>query len=291
MILRRHRTQDQAFRGQDVVHARQTTHPVPAGRRFPSGARYGTARGSVLSKRTSCGEAMACRPDQRHFRLTVIVKVVRSPHGLRTCSRATMTLRRCSIIGHFIYRFGRQGHGGWRSSAYAHASQRTHHHCHDRRRTVLPHRQSARRRKPRRGLHSLGQARHQRRRPGQHLRRRAVPGPAAPGAARRPHPSRTRPVLRAQRAHRRPGDPQGAVRGRLHRPPPGHRLAAVSRARRTRRLHPDRTRPASQHLDRGSRALAVRPPALRALTGAAPRRPSVPAARRSSPGRAHEGSW
>src|SRR5271165_1616425 len=30
MILRCYRPQDQAFRGQDVVHARQTTHPVPA---------------------------------------------------------------------------------------------------------------------------------------------------------------------------------------------------------------------------------------------------------------------
>ena len=27
----------------------------------------------VTASRTSCGEAMACRPDQRHFRLTVIV--------------------------------------------------------------------------------------------------------------------------------------------------------------------------------------------------------------------------
>ena len=162
--------------------------------------------------------------------------------------------------------------------AYAQASQRTHHHGHHRHRTVLPHRQPARRREPRRGLHPLGQARHQRRRPGQHLRRRPVPGPAAPGAARRPHPSRTRPVLRAQRAHRRPGDPQGAVRGRLHRPPPGHRLAALPRAHRTRRLHPHRTRPPRQYLDRGPRALAARPPALRALTGARQRSADAPAA-------------
>jgi hypothetical protein len=27
----------------------------------------------ITASRTSCGEAMACRPDQRHFRLTVIV--------------------------------------------------------------------------------------------------------------------------------------------------------------------------------------------------------------------------
>jgi hypothetical protein len=28
----------------------------------------------ITASRTSCGEAMACRPDQRHFRLTVIVR-------------------------------------------------------------------------------------------------------------------------------------------------------------------------------------------------------------------------
>ena len=28
----------------------------------------------IMASRTSCGEAMACRPDQRHFRLTVIVR-------------------------------------------------------------------------------------------------------------------------------------------------------------------------------------------------------------------------
>jgi hypothetical protein len=28
----------------------------------------------ITASRTSCGEALACRPDQRHFRLTVIVR-------------------------------------------------------------------------------------------------------------------------------------------------------------------------------------------------------------------------
>jgi len=124
MVLCRHRAQNQAFRGQDVVHARQTTHLVTAdhlGERLelilagnywnvdpssspavlrqdgdttdlapPSscGSMPGAgcipeqtsftemARGTVVitASRTSCGEAMACCPDQRHFRLTVIVR-------------------------------------------------------------------------------------------------------------------------------------------------------------------------------------------------------------------------
>jgi len=35
MVVRRHRTQNQAFRGQDVVHVRQITDPFPAGRWLP----------------------------------------------------------------------------------------------------------------------------------------------------------------------------------------------------------------------------------------------------------------
>jgi hypothetical protein len=84
VILRRYRTQNQAFRGQDVVHARQTIYPVRAGRPVLSGVHYvpeqtsytAMKRGTavITASRDSCGEAMACRPDQRHFRLTVIVR-------------------------------------------------------------------------------------------------------------------------------------------------------------------------------------------------------------------------
>ena len=60
MILRRYRTQNQAFRGQDVVHARQTIYPVRG--RPPVSARrvrYGTAREPAPSKRpTSIGLAI-----------------------------------------------------------------------------------------------------------------------------------------------------------------------------------------------------------------------------------------
>jgi hypothetical protein len=169
----------------------------------------------------------------------------------------------------------RSGGGVGGSVADAEASQRTHHGRDHRRGTVLPHRQPGRRRKPRRGFHSLGQARDQQRGPGEYLRHRAVHGPGTPGSARRADPARARPVLHAQRAHRRPGDPQGLLGGRLHRAPPGHRLVAVLRSRRARRLHVDRARPAPAAGGRPRRS-GLRCCGLRGLTGSGGARSSGP---------------
>ena len=168
---------------------------------------------------------------------------------------------------------GREGNacGVGCSAADAEASQRAHHGRDHRHGTVLPHRQPASRREPGRGLHPLGKARHQRRGPAGHVCRSAVYRPAAPGSAGRADPAGSWPALRAQRADRRPGNPQRLFRGRLHRPPSGPGLAPVSRPRRARHLHRDRAQAAGRsRVPRVNRSARRRGPAGR---GSSPRVP------------------